>query len=119
MRSAGQRTHVNTACKLLLLTHAFDSLGCKVVGFRVDNLNLRSQQAVEALGARKDGVIRHFEVRSDGSARDSHMYSILATEWPDVCRHLEQRLRRYSEIAGERTDVTPNSQSFRELRTVL
>jgi len=90
-----QRTHVNTACKLLLLTHAFESLGCKVVGFRVDNLNLKSQQAVGALGAKKDGVIRHFEIRSDGSARDSHMYSIVASEWPIVRRHLEQRLRRH------------------------
>jgi RimJ/RimL family protein N-acetyltransferase len=90
-----QRTHVNTACKLLLLTHAFESLGCKVVGFRVDNLNLRSQQAVEALGAKKDGVILHFEIRSDGSARDSHMYSILSTEWRYVRQHLEQRLREH------------------------
>jgi N-acetyltransferase len=90
-----QRTHVNTACKLLLLSHAFESLGCKVVGFRVDNLNLRSQQAVEALGAKKDGVIRHFEIRSDGSVRDSNMYSILAREWPIVRRHLEQRLQRH------------------------
>lgn len=90
-----QRTHVNTACKLLLLTHAFESLGCKVVGFRVDDLNLKSQQAVEALGAKKDGVIRHFEVRPDGSVRNSHIYSILASEWPIVRRHLKQRLRRH------------------------
>jgi len=65
------------------------------VGFRVDNLNSRSQQAVEALGATKDGIIRHFEARPDGSARDSHMYSILVREWPDVRQHLEQRLRRH------------------------
>lgn len=89
-----QRTHVNTACKLLLLEHAFETLGCKVVGFRVDNLNTRSQQAVEALGARKDGVIRHFQRRSDGSVRDTHMYSILVEEWPGVRRHLETRLDR-------------------------
>ncbi|MHB1208028.1 MAG: GNAT family N-acetyltransferase, partial [Rhodospirillaceae bacterium] len=56
-----QRTHVNTACKLVLLEHAFGVLGCKVVGLRVDNLNERSQKAVEALGAKKDGVIRHFQ----------------------------------------------------------
>jgi N-acetyltransferase len=103
-----QRTHVNTACKLLLLTHAFESLGCKVVGFRVDNLNLRSQQAVEALGARKDGIIRHFEIRSDGSARDSHMYSILASEWPIVRRHLEQRLQRH----GSRLVAQINSDAW-------
>lgn len=91
-----QRTHVNTATKLLLLEHAFDTLGCKVVGFRVDNLNERSQRAVEALGARKDGVIRHFQRRRDGSARDTHMYSILASEWPDVRRRLIARLERHA-----------------------
>jgi N-acetyltransferase len=89
-----QRTHVNTACKLLLLGHAFDALGCQVVGLRVDNLNLISQKAVEALGAKKDGVIRHYQARRDGSARDTHMYSILAAEWPDVRRRLERRLER-------------------------
>jgi RimJ/RimL family protein N-acetyltransferase len=91
-----QRTHVNTACKLLLLAHAFDALGCKVVGFRVDNLNPRSQQAVEALGARKDGIIRHFQMRADGSARDTHMYSIVSSEWPEVKMRLESRLRERS-----------------------
>ena len=89
-----QRTHVNTACKLLLLGHAFEMLGCQVVGFRVDNLNLPSQQAVAALGAKKDGVLRHFQARRDGSARDTHIYSLLAAEWPDVKRRLEDRLRR-------------------------
>ena len=91
-----QRTHVNTACKLLVFEHAFDALGCKVVGLRVDNLNLTSQQAVEALGAKQDGVIRHHQARSDGSARDTHMYSILAAEWPDVRRRLELRLARHA-----------------------
>jgi RimJ/RimL family protein N-acetyltransferase len=91
-----QRTHVNTACKLLLLGHAFDTLGCKVVGLRVDNLNEKSQKAVEALGAKKDGVVRHFQVRRDGSARDTHMYSILAAGWRDVKRRLEARLQRSS-----------------------
>ena len=91
-----QRTHVNTACKLLLLEHAFDALGCKVVGLRVDNLNTRSQQAVEALGAKKDGVIRHFQRRRDGSARDTHVYSILATEWPEVRKKLLLRLERHA-----------------------
>ena len=89
-----QRTHVNTTCKLLLLEHAFERLGCQVVGFRVDNLNLTSQTAVEALGAQKDGVIRHFQPRPAGSARDTHMYSILVAEWPDVRRRLEARLAR-------------------------
>lgn len=89
-----QRTHVNTACKLLLLRHAFDTLGCRVVGLRTDNFNFRSQRAIEALGAKKDGVIRHHYARRDGTVRDSVMYSILATEWPDVRRHLEARLAR-------------------------
>ena len=89
-----QRTHVNTACKLLLLEHAFETLGCKVVGFRVDELNVRSQRAVEALGARKDGVIRRFQRRPDGSARDTHMFSIICEEWPEVRRRLEARLAR-------------------------
>jgi RimJ/RimL family protein N-acetyltransferase len=90
-----QRTHVNTACKLLLLGHAFDALGCKVVGLRTDNFNFRSQRAIEALGAKRDGVIRHHAPRRDGSVRDTVMYSILANEWPDVRRHLETRLEQY------------------------
>ncbi len=90
-----QRTHVNTTCKLLLLTHAFEKLGCQVVGLRTDNFNFRSQRAIEALGAKKDGVLRHFGTRRDGSVRDVVMYSILATEWPDVKRYLELRLRRH------------------------
>jgi RimJ/RimL family protein N-acetyltransferase len=94
-----QRTHVNTSCKLLLLGHAFDTLGCKVVGLRTDNFNFRSQKAIEALGAKKDGVIRHHAARRDGTVRDSVMYSILASEWPDVKRHLELRLRRHEQGA--------------------
>jgi len=89
-----QRSHVNTACKLLLLGHAFDKLGCKVVGLRTDNFNFASQRAIEALGARKDGVIRHHAPRRNGTVRDTVMYSILASEWPDVKNHLEQRLSR-------------------------
>jgi RimJ/RimL family protein N-acetyltransferase len=91
-----QRTHVNTTCKRLLLGHAFETLGCKVVGLRTDRFNFRSQRAIEALGAQKDGVIRHFGVRKDGSARDTVMYSILAAEWPDVRRHLDTRLARHA-----------------------
>lgn len=91
-----QRTHLNTTCKLMLLEHAFDALGCKVVGLRTDNFNFRSQRAIEALGARKDGVIRHHAPRRDGSARDTVIYSILVHEWPDVRRHLELRLARHA-----------------------
>jgi RimJ/RimL family protein N-acetyltransferase len=89
-----QKSHVNTACKLLLLEHAFDELGCKVVGLRTDNFNFPSQRAIEALGAKKDGVIRHHWPRRNGTVRDTVMYSILAHEWPDVRRHLELRLAR-------------------------
>jgi len=90
-----QRSHVNTTCKLLLLTHAFETLGCKVVGFRTDNFNFVSQRAIGALGAKKDGVIRHHHPRRDGTARDTVIYSILAAEWPDVKRHLTLRLARH------------------------
>lgn len=89
-----QRSHVNAACKLLLLQHAFDTLGCAVVGFRTDNFNFRSQRAIEALGAHKDGVLRHHFRRRDGSVRDSHCYSILRHEWPAVRSNLEWRLAR-------------------------
>ena len=91
-----QKSHVNTACKLLLLAHAFDALECKVVGLRTDNFNFNSQRAIEALGAKKDGVLRHHWPRRDGTVRDSVMYSILATEWPDVKRHLALRLARHA-----------------------
>jgi RimJ/RimL family protein N-acetyltransferase len=94
-----QRSHVNTACKLLLLRHAFATLGCRVVGLRTDAFNFASQRAIEALGARKDGVIRHHQARRDGTVRDSVMYSILASEWPDVERHLELRLSRHGTTA--------------------
>ena len=92
-----QRTHVNTACKLLLFQHAFESLGCAVVGLRTDNFNFASQRAIERLGAKKDGVIRHHQARRDGSPRDSVMYSVLADEWPDVKRHLLLRLARHED----------------------
>ena len=92
-----QRSHVNTTCKLMLLEHAFETLGCKVVGLRTDNFNFRSQKAIEALGAKKDGVIRHHKPRKDGTVRDTHMYSIILAEWPDVKRHLELRLQRHSD----------------------
>jgi N-acetyltransferase len=97
--SSRQRTGVNTTCKLLLLAHAFDTLHCKVVGLRTDNFNFRSQKAIEGIGAKKDGVLRHHAQRKDGTVRDSVMYSILAAEWPDVRRHLELRLTRHATSA--------------------
>ncbi len=90
-----QRTHVNTTCKLLLLGHAFETLGCAVVGLRTDNFNFASQRAIAGIGAKKDGVLRHHQRRRDGTVRDTHFYSILAAEWPDVQRHLEFRLARH------------------------
>lgn len=79
-----QRTHVNTTCKLLLLTHAFETLGCHVVGWRTDNFNFASQAAIERLGAKKDGIIRGHALRRDGSIRDTVMYSLRSGEWPEV-----------------------------------
>jgi N-acetyltransferase len=95
-----QRTHVNTACKLLLFEYAFDALGCKVVGLRTDNFNFASQRAIAALGAKQDGVIRHHHARRDGTVRDTVMYSVLRSEWPDVRRHLELRLERHRGAAS-------------------
>lgn len=79
-----QRTHVNTTCKLLLLSHAFETLGCNVVGWRTDNFNFASQAAIERLGAKKDGVIRGHAMRRDGTIRDTVMYSLRSGEWPEV-----------------------------------
>ena len=79
-----QRTHVNTTAKLLMMGHAFDTLGCHVVGWRTDNYNFASQRAIERLGARKDGVIRGHALRRDGTIRDTVMYSMRAGEWPEA-----------------------------------
>jgi len=83
-----QRSHVNTGAKLLLLVHAFETLGAKLVGWRTDNFNFASQQAIERLGAKKDGVLRHHAVRRDGTVRDTVMYSVTAGEWPEIKAHL-------------------------------
>lgn len=91
-----QRTHVNTTCKLLMLTHAFDELGCNVVGWRTDNYNYASQRAIERLGAKKDGVIRGHHKRRDGTIRDTVMYSLRKGEWPEVRAHLNYLLSRYA-----------------------
>ncbi len=77
------------------MTHAFESVGCGVVGLRTDNFNFRSQRAIEALGAKKDGIIRNYRRRKDGSIGDTVMYSILAQEWPAMKQHLEFRLARH------------------------
>jgi RimJ/RimL family protein N-acetyltransferase len=86
-----QRSHVNTTCKLLMMGHAFDTLACRTVGWRTDNFNFASQQAIERLGARKDGVIRGHAVRRDGTIRDTVMYSMAASEWPEAKAQLLYR----------------------------
>ena len=87
-----QRTHINSTCKLLLMTHAFETLGCNVVGWRTDNFNFSSQQAIERLGAQKDGVIRGHAMRRDGTIRDTVMYSMRAGEWPEAKAQLLYQL---------------------------
>ena len=79
-----QRTHVNTTAKLLMMTHAFETLACEVVGWRTDNFNFASQAAIERLGAKKDGVIRGHALRRDGTIRDTVMYSMRRGEWPEA-----------------------------------
>jgi RimJ/RimL family protein N-acetyltransferase len=87
-----QRTHVNASAKLLLMSHAFEVLGAKLVGWRTDNFNFASQRAIERLGARRDGTIRHHALRRDGSVRDTVMYSMTAGEWPEAKAQLRWRL---------------------------
>lgn len=89
-----QRTHVNTTCKLLMLTNAFEVLGCNIVGWRTDNFNFASQRAIERLGAKKDGVLRGHAMRRDGTIRDTVMYSLSAGEWPEVKAQLNYLLAR-------------------------
>ncbi len=89
-----QRSHVNTACKRLLLAHAFETLKCVAVQFSTDRYNHHSQRAIERLGARRDGVLRSHRLRADGSVRDSVVYSIVAAEWADVRRLLTLKLAR-------------------------
>ncbi|SDZ84740.1 GNAT family N-acetyltransferase [Acidovorax soli] len=91
-----QRTHVNTTCKLLMMGHAFDTLGCHVVGWRTDNYNFASQRAIERLGARKDGVLRGHALRRDGTIRDTVMYSMRAGEWPEARAQLLYLLERHA-----------------------
>jgi N-acetyltransferase len=68
-----------------------------VVGWRTDNYNFKSQRAIEALGAKRDGILRHHQARRDGTVRDTYAYSLLATEWPDAKRHLQTRLARHEQ----------------------
>ena len=89
-----QRTTVNTECKLLLLAHAFETLSCIAVEFRTHFLNFASRAAIERLGAKQDGILRHHQILPDGTLRDTVVYSIIAGEWPAVKRHLAFLLER-------------------------
>lgn len=91
-----QRSHLNTTCKLLLMTHAFETLGARTVGWRTDNFNWASQRAIERLGAKRDGVIRGHALRRDGTVRDTVMYSVTAGEWPEIKAHLMHMLDRHA-----------------------
>ena len=91
-----QRTHVNTACKLMLLKHAFETLGAAVVGWRTDNFNYAPRRAIERLGAKLDGIIRHNAMRRDGTVRDTVMYSVIAGDWPEIQAHLLSQLKHHA-----------------------
>ena len=93
-----QRTHVNTTAKLLMMGHAFDTLGCHVVGWRTDNFNFASQRAIERLGAKKDGVIRGHALRRDGTIRDTVMYSMRQGEWSEAKAQLLYLLKQRSDM---------------------
>lgn len=89
-----QRTAINTECKLMLLTHAFETLGCIAVEFRTHWFNHASRKAIERLGAKQDGVLRNHQLLPDGSRRDTVVFSIIDGEWPAVKRHLRFLLDR-------------------------
>lgn len=91
-RKQVQRTSINTECKLMLLTHAFENLNCIAVEFRTHFFNQQSRRAIERLGAKLDGVLRNHRRSSDGTLRDTCVYSIIASEWPTVRSHLRHQL---------------------------
>ena len=89
---SAQRTALNTECKLMLLTHAFEALGCIAVEFRTGFFNHQSRRAIERLGAKQDGILRSHQRYSDSSLRDTVVFSIIAAEWPAVKHHLQFKL---------------------------
>ena len=93
-RRACSARRLNTQCKLLLLTHAFESLGCIAVEFRTHFFNHASRRGIERLGAKLDGILRSHQLASDGTLRDTCVYSIIASEWPTVKSHLNWQLSR-------------------------
>lgn len=93
-RASVQQTGINAQCKLLLLSMAFDTLGCNAVELRTSSFNFRSRAAIERLGAKLDGVLRHHQIAHDDVLRDTYVYSIIASEWPAVKQNLQWRLER-------------------------
>jgi RimJ/RimL family protein N-acetyltransferase len=91
---SAQRSHINTSCKFLLLQYAFETLHANSVALRTDIRNVKSQKAIERLGAQRDGILRQDALRKDGSVRDTVMYSILKEEWLEIKQHLTQLLSR-------------------------
>jgi RimJ/RimL family protein N-acetyltransferase len=91
-----QRTSLNTECKLMLLTYAFETLDCIAVEFRTHFFNRQSRQGIERLGAKLDGILRSHQIGHNGTLRDTVVYSIIASEWPTVKQHLTFQLERYA-----------------------
>jgi len=91
-RKSAQRTDLNTHCKLLLLTHAFETYECIAVEFRTHFINHQSRRGIERLGAKLDGILRHHQLMPNGTLRDTCVYSIIASEWPTVKAHLHFQL---------------------------
>jgi RimJ/RimL family protein N-acetyltransferase len=115
-RASAQRSGVNTACKRMLLAHAFETLECIAVEFRTHFFNHRSRRAIEGLGAKLDGVLRSHSRSADGLLRDTCVYSIIACEWPTVRRHLDFRLESAETAADGSSDpalqAKPSADSF-------
>jgi RimJ/RimL family protein N-acetyltransferase len=93
-RKSVQRTAINTQCKLLLLTHAFEALGCIAVEFRTHAFNHQSRKGIERLGAKLDGILRSHQIAANGTLRDTYVYSIIASEWPTVKANLMWQMAR-------------------------
>jgi RimJ/RimL family protein N-acetyltransferase len=93
-RKSAQRTDLNTHCKLLLLTHAFEALGCIAVEFRTHFFNHQSRRGIERLGAKLDGILRSHQLSPNGTLRDTCVYSIIAAEWPTAKAHLDWQLKK-------------------------
>ena len=104
-----QRTGLNTEAKRLLLGHAFETLGCVAVGFQTSWFNHASRNAIERLGAKRDGVIRNHLRHADGSLRDTVTYSIIDSEWPAVRRHLEGKLAERGTVGVVKVQQHPEA----------